>query len=217
LLLALGCRAAPPEAEPDRAPVAAASMTNAPTVPPPASHDAAVAPATQSAPGLTTADAGPPHGRSDGNRVDPRELERARQAGIRGARAAFGEAPASLMGAPTGSDPVDPGGPSAGDLSGVVVGAIVVEGGQLDQGIVRRYLRRQRTDVAACSIGATQPGTLELRFEIDASGHAIAVTASGMTPQLADCVAQIVRKIRFPEPKDGAPVAVVAPLTFGAD
>jgi hypothetical protein len=77
--------------------------------------------------------------------------------------------------------------------------------GDLDQVIIRRYLKREHDKLVACFDRArkTKPalgGTVTARFVIDASGRVTTSAATGVDPALAACVAGVIEAIEFQRP-----------------
>ena len=57
-------------------------------------------------------------------------------------------------------------------------------------------------------------GTVRVQFVIDARGNVATSSATGLHNKVAQCVASVVRRIRFPAPKGGGIVKVSYPFTF---
>jgi hypothetical protein len=94
--------------------------------------------------------------------------------------------------------------------------------GELDKAIIRRYIKRNLNRVLYCYEKAllAKPGLIgkiEVRFTIGADGKVESSTASGFDPDIARCVADVIRAIEFPKPKSGGSVHVVYPFNFRPD
>jgi|GEM_PF-6561168 len=91
--------------------------------------------------------------------------------------------------------------------------------GDLDQAIIRRYIRRNLQKLRYCYekqllAAPGLAGTVLAKFTIDAHGKVIESTASGMSDvEVNTCVASVIRDIEFPKPKAGE-VSVSYPFTF---
>jgi hypothetical protein len=105
--------------------------------------------------------------------------------------------------------------PSDGDRRRVRTGQVVT-GGDLDQVIVRRYLRRNLGRIQGCFVHGVA-GTVVASFTIGGDGKVSVASASGVTREVATCVAQVIRGIGFPRPRGGASVQVRYPITFRAE
>ena len=91
--------------------------------------------------------------------------------------------------------------------------------GDLDKAIIRRYVKRNIAKVQFCyekylAVDAGLQGTLMVQFFITPEGKVASASASGVNPGVADCVADVIRKIEFPKPKGGGGVQVNYPFTF---
>jgi hypothetical protein len=63
------------------------------------------------------------------------------------------------------------------------------------------------------SVNPQLGGVLQAEFGIDADGQVSTSKASGVDPDLASCVADEIKNIKFPKPKSGT-VAVNYPIAF---
>ena len=91
--------------------------------------------------------------------------------------------------------------------------------GDLDRAIIRRFILEKKPQIKACYEQAllTNPeleGTVSTQFFIAPTGTVAAASAAGLTPEVADCVATIIKAIEFPKPKGGGGVQVNYPFTF---
>lgn len=90
--------------------------------------------------------------------------------------------------------------------------------GDLDHAVVRRYLKRNQSKLLYCyqrrllaspGIG----GVLRVELTIDSNGQVPEVNALGVDPEVASCIAGVVKAIEFPKPK--TPLARVdVPVTL---
>jgi hypothetical protein len=90
--------------------------------------------------------------------------------------------------------------------------------GDLDQAIIRRYIKRNIQKIQYCyeSQLLAKPslaGVVQAQFFISPSGVVTTSTASGIDPTVASCVANVIKGIEFPKPK-GSGVQVNYPFTF---
>jgi len=91
--------------------------------------------------------------------------------------------------------------------------APTVVGGELDEAIVRRYVRRKETQLAYCYerevlASPTLGGTLRASFIINLGGNVSDATASGVgNAKVEACIVEVLKSIEFPRP-DGGPVRV---------
>jgi hypothetical protein len=91
--------------------------------------------------------------------------------------------------------------------------------GDLGADLVRRYLKRNLTRITGCyqSALADEPGlqgTVTISFTITADGSVSASEATGLSTEVATCIAAAVKKIPFAKPGDGADVTVTYPIEF---
>jgi len=179
--------------------------------------------AASDAPPTKPVDAGPESDPKTG--IDPRDdaIRQASKAGILGVLTQSpGGAFASLMEVRPPIDPYFPYGD--GKIGGANVGSLPrvwfeksKVAGNLDAGIIRRYLRRQERRIRNCYELelASKPdlrGKLTLRFAINARGRVEGIEASGLgSANVESCVAKVVESIKFPRP-DGGLVKVTYPI-----
>ena len=76
----------------------------------------------------------------------------------------------------------------------------------LDVNIVRRYLRQKLPQLSYCYekqllVKPTLAGTVETQFAILGTGAVKGARASGVDPEVADCVRDVISNIQFPKPK----------------
>lgn len=86
--------------------------------------------------------------------------------------------------------------------------------GELDEAIVRRYVRRYQARITFCYgkqllVEPGLAGTVTARFDIGEDGAITSSTASGMNEEVASCVAKALRTATFARPKSGT-VSVTA-------
>jgi hypothetical protein len=91
--------------------------------------------------------------------------------------------------------------------------------GDLDKGIIRRYIKRQASKLSYCYekqllAQPTLAGDITVQFFIMPNGAVKSATAAGFDPAVASCVADVIRDIEFPASKGGGGVQVNYPLTF---
>ncbi|MDX2092473.1 MAG: AgmX/PglI C-terminal domain-containing protein [Kofleriaceae bacterium] len=91
--------------------------------------------------------------------------------------------------------------------------------GELDKEIIYRYVRRRLDRVQYCYERAllSDPnlsGTVAVQFLIAASGSVTQATAIGMSAEVADCVAGVIRAMEFPRAENGGATQVNYPFTF---
>jgi hypothetical protein len=90
--------------------------------------------------------------------------------------------------------------------------------GNLDQAIIRRYLKRNIQKLSYCYeklllANDTLEGTVTVQWTIEESGLVATATAKGVAPNVETCVADVVNGIEFPKPKSGS-VHVTWPLVY---
>lgn len=96
--------------------------------------------------------------------------------------------------------------------------------GSLDKEVIRREMQRHSAEVRTCAnaaldAGTTAHGKLTVRFVISKTGEVSesAVTSSTLeNPSLENCVAEVIRKAKFPAPAGGGVVTVNYPYVFKA-
>ncbi|HTJ40824.1 MAG TPA: AgmX/PglI C-terminal domain-containing protein [Kofleriaceae bacterium] len=91
--------------------------------------------------------------------------------------------------------------------------------GDLDKAIIRRYIKRNIAKITYCYekqllAKPALEGTLSTQFFIRPDGNVADATASGVDPDVASCVADVIKSIQFPKPKGGGGVQVSYPFTF---
>lgn len=91
--------------------------------------------------------------------------------------------------------------------------------GELDKEIIRRYIRRKLPQIKYCYekqllVKPGLEGTVNTQFQISPAGAVLAASASGVAPDVASCVADVIKTIQFPKPKGGGLVQVKYPFTF---
>jgi hypothetical protein len=100
----------------------------------------------------------------------------------------------------------------------LTLGQPTVQGG-LDKVIVQRFVERKQQKLLYCNererlVKPNASGTIMARFEITPGGTVSTANASGVDLNVASCVAQVIREIEFPEPKNGGSVQVTYPISF---
>ena len=91
--------------------------------------------------------------------------------------------------------------------------------GDLDKAIIRRYIKRNIAKISYCYEKAllASPdivGVINVQFFIAPTGKVTTANASGVSTEVASCVAGVIRSIEFPTPKGGGGVQVNYPFTF---
>jgi hypothetical protein len=91
--------------------------------------------------------------------------------------------------------------------------------GDLDKAIIRRYIKRNIQKITYCYEKQllAKPGlsgTVQTQFFITPNGNVASSSGSGVDPEVANCVADVIRGIEFPKPKGGGGVQVNYPFTF---
>ena len=91
--------------------------------------------------------------------------------------------------------------------------------GDLDRAPIRRAVLARLPQIKACYERAlvTTPeleGTVSAQFFIAPNGTVTSANASGVSPEVATCVAAILKGIEFPKPRGGGGVQVNYPFTF---
>ncbi len=91
--------------------------------------------------------------------------------------------------------------------------------GDLDKAIIRRYIKRNIAKLTYCYekellAKPTLEGTVQTQFFIDPRGQVAAASATGVDPDVAACVAAVLKGIEFPKPSGGGGVQVNYPFTF---
>lgn len=93
--------------------------------------------------------------------------------------------------------------------------------GGLDKAIIKRYIKRSLDKIAYCYEREllAKPGlagTIGVQFYIAPNGTVQTSTGSGFDGEVARCVADVVKAIKFPMPTDGGGVQVNYPFNFHA-
>jgi hypothetical protein len=91
--------------------------------------------------------------------------------------------------------------------------------GDLDKAIIRRYIKRNIQKIQYCYekqllAKPTLAGTVSAQFFITPNGTVAQSTGSGLDPDVASCVAEVIKNIEFPKPKGGGGVQVNYPFNF---
>jgi len=91
--------------------------------------------------------------------------------------------------------------------------------GDLDKAIIRRYVKRNAERLEYCYekqllVRPGLAGTAVVQFFIKPDGQVSHANASGVDPDVDVCMAEVIRNIEFPKPKNGAGVQVSYPFTF---
>jgi pSer/pThr/pTyr-binding forkhead associated (FHA) protein len=91
--------------------------------------------------------------------------------------------------------------------------------GDLDKAIIRRYIKRNVQKIQYCYekqllAKPTLAGTVQAQFFITPNGTVASSTGSGVDPEVASCVAEVIKNIEFPKPKGGGGVQVNYPFIF---
>jgi len=91
--------------------------------------------------------------------------------------------------------------------------------GDLDKAIIRRYIKRNIQKITYCYekqllVNPKLAGTVATQFFIAPSGQVASATATGVDPDVATCLAEVIKRIEFPRPKSGGGVQVNYPFTF---
>jgi len=120
-----------------------------------------------------------------------------------------------------GAAPSRPPPPPPAPAVEVGLGRITVDG-KLALDTVRRYLVRTESKVVACwgAQKRAKPklgyGTMKLAFTIEPGGNVVLAKASGVDPDVAACIVDVVNGLELPKPGDGAPAKVNAELLLRA-
>ena len=91
--------------------------------------------------------------------------------------------------------------------------------GDLDKALIRKVVKGARTKVTYCYEKAlvaspSLAGTVTVQFFIKPDGTVASAAASGVDPDVASCVANVIKSLVFEKPKNGGGVQVVYPFTM---
>jgi hypothetical protein len=91
--------------------------------------------------------------------------------------------------------------------------------GDLDKAIIRRYIKRNIQKIKYCYekhllADPTLEGTVSTTFTITGGGTVSSVSAGGVSSDVAECIAAVIKAIEFPKPTNGSPLDVAYPFTF---
>jgi hypothetical protein len=91
--------------------------------------------------------------------------------------------------------------------------------GDLDKAIIRRYIKRNQQKIQYCYekellAKPNLSGTVMTNFLITPNGNVSSSNGSGVDPNVASCVAGVIKNIEFPKPKGGGNVQVNYPFIF---
>ncbi len=91
--------------------------------------------------------------------------------------------------------------------------------GDMDPVIIRRYVRRNLPKITYCYerellSHPALAGTVTAQFFISPNGSVASARATGVSPEVATCVADVLRGIEFPKPRGGGGVQINYPFTF---
>jgi len=91
--------------------------------------------------------------------------------------------------------------------------------GSLDSSIIRRYIKRSTEKIRYCYEKELfhKPkldGTVTATFTIGTAGTVTSSTATGLDPEVATCVAGVIKDIEFPRAQDGGVIQVNYPFNF---
>ncbi|MBA2540276.1 MAG: energy transducer TonB [Deltaproteobacteria bacterium] len=91
--------------------------------------------------------------------------------------------------------------------------------GAIPKDSIHRVVRENFTAIRYCyeallMQNPTIEGRVVARFKVGLDGTVSDATATGVHPDLETCVAEKIRKFRFPRPDGGGAVEVTYPLTF---
>jgi FHA domain len=94
-----------------------------------------------------------------------------------------------------------------------------ISGNGLDKSIIKRYIKRSEASISYCYekellAHPGLSGTVTIQFLISTTGDVQSSTGQGFDSNVASCVANVVKTINFPAPKDGSNVTVNYPFTF---
>ncbi|HVK86058.1 MAG TPA: AgmX/PglI C-terminal domain-containing protein, partial [Kofleriaceae bacterium] len=91
--------------------------------------------------------------------------------------------------------------------------------GDLDKALIRRVVRTSIPKIQYCYekqllVKPTLRGTVKAQFFIAHDGKVASSHAEGLDPDVANCVADVIKGLTFPAPKGGGGVQVNYPFTF---
>ena len=91
--------------------------------------------------------------------------------------------------------------------------------GDLDKPVIRRVVSKHRDKIVYCYEKAllAKPGlagTVMVQFFIAPTGKVTSVSAHGVAPEVASCVAEVIKQLEFPPPTGGGGVQVNYPFTM---
>lgn len=125
---------------------------------------------------------------------------------------------------PTGTGSCEPGGaepppPPPDRPDKLFVESEIEVVGAIPKDAIHRVVRENWTAIRYCyeTLLMQQPaleGRVVAKFKVGLDGTVSDATATGVHPQLETCVADKIRKFRFPKPDGAASVEVSYPLTF---
>jgi hypothetical protein len=89
----------------------------------------------------------------------------------------------------------------------------------IDRAMVKRYVKQREAQISYCYEKEllARPGIagqVKIQFLISPNGTVQSSTGEGFDPEVATCVAGVIKNIAFPVSRNGAPVAVNYPFTF---
>jgi hypothetical protein len=90
--------------------------------------------------------------------------------------------------------------------------------GDLEKKTIREFIKHKRVQILACyeraAVVVGRSGTVQTQFFITPNGSVATSSGSGVDPNVANCVADVIKTIEFPKPKGGGGVQVNYPFTF---
>jgi hypothetical protein len=91
--------------------------------------------------------------------------------------------------------------------------------GTLDKSIVKRYIKQREEQIGYCYqkellARPKLAGTVTIQFLISPTGNVQSSVGAGFDQPVASCVADVIKAISFPAPKNGGAVTVNYPFTF---
>jgi hypothetical protein len=106
----------------------------------------------------------------------------------------------------------------AGTVPTVSIGQPSTQG-DLDKAIIRRYVKRNIQKITYCYekqllAKPTLAGTVAAQFYIAPTGRVASASAAGVDPDVATCVAGVIKAIEFPKPRGDGGVQVNYPFIF---